>query len=92
MFPVKGHTVKTLGFAGHKSLSQLLNSNVVVKKQPQKQVTGHRLLTFILDYLIKHDSNIAKVHDLLSHHLKTSTLPSGDLLQNSIPLLEEAHH
>lgn len=35
---------KYLGFAGHRSLSQLLNSDDVVKKQPQKQVTGHSLL------------------------------------------------
>lgn len=54
--------------------------------------TGHSLLTLILDHQIECDSNTAKVCDLLSHHLKTSTLPSGDLLQNSIPLLEEAHH
>lgn len=73
------------------SLSPLLDSATIVRKQPQKDKKGHSLLTLTLDYCTEWDSNTVRVRDLLSHHLKTSTLPSGDLLQNNIPLLEEAH-
>lgn len=47
--------------------------------------TGGRI-TIVCPY-----SEPANACDLLSQYLKTSTLPSGGPLQNSTPLLEEAH-
>lgn len=49
------------------SLAPLLDSATIVRKQPQKQTTGHSLLTLTLDYCTEWDSNTARVRDLLSH-------------------------